>query len=96
MVETKLFQVEPFHKSVNEPDWIFFVIVFVDGAREQHCLVSLGSIYMFAHSFSVVLKLALSLTVSSEHKKRLFSQSEFGLGSKRPHKAGAQGSSVKP
>ena len=46
---------------------------------KEHCLVSVGSVYMFAHGFSVVLKLALSLTVSSEHRKRLFTQSGSGL-----------------
>ena len=46
---------------------------------KEHCLVSVGSVYVFAHDFSVVLNLALSLTVSGEHRKRLFTQSHLGL-----------------
>ena len=50
-----------------------------DSIWEQHCLVSVGSVYVFAHDFLVVLKLALSLTVNSEQRKRLFTQSVSGM-----------------
>ena len=78
MLETKLFHVEAVNKSVNEPDGIFFVNVFVDGVWKQHCLVSVGSVYVFAHGSSVALKLALSFTISGERRKRLFTQSDYG------------------
>ena len=39
--------------------------VLVDGVWEEHCLVSAGSVYMFAHGFSFDSKLALRLTVKS-------------------------------
>ena len=64
MFEAEFFQVEAVNECVNEPDGVFFVNIFVDGVWKQHCLVSMGSVYMFAHGFSIVLKLALSLTVS--------------------------------
>ena len=78
MFEAKLFHVEAVYEGIDEPYWILFVDILVDGVWEQHCLVSVWSVHMFAHGFSVVLKLALILTVSSEHRKRLFTQSEMG------------------
>jgi hypothetical protein len=72
--ESEFFQVEAVYEGVDEPDRVFFFNILVDGIWEEHCLVSVGSVYVFAHGFLVVLKLALSLTVGSEHRKRLFTQ----------------------
>ena len=85
MFESELFQVEAVDESVDEPDGVFFVNVLVDGIGKKHCLVSVGSVYVFAHGFSVVSKasLDLSLTVNSQQRKRLFTQSEMGSDHKR-------------
>ena len=69
MFEAKLFQVEAVDESVDEPNRVFLVNVLVDGVWERALSGFCGSVYVFAHGFSVVLKLALRLTVSSEHKR---------------------------
>ena len=66
MFESELFQIEAIYEVVDEPDRIFFFNILVDGVWKQHSLVSVGSVYMFAHGFSVVLKLALSLMASAQ------------------------------
>ena len=49
------------YKGVDEPYRVFFVNILVDGIGKEHCLVSAGSVDMFAHGFSVGLKLSLKL-----------------------------------
>jgi len=51
MFESEFFQVKAVYKSVDEPDGIFLLYILVDGVREEHRLVSVGSVYMFAHGF---------------------------------------------
>ena len=57
MFESEFFQVEAVYEGVDEPDGIFFFNVLLDGIGKKHCLVSVGSVYMFAHGFSVALRL---------------------------------------
>ena len=57
MFESKLFYVEAVDEGVDEPDGVFLVYVLVDGIGKKHCLVSVGSVYMFAHGFSIALRL---------------------------------------
>ncbi len=79
MLESELFQVKAVYKGVDKPHRVFFFNILIDSIGKEHCLVSVGTVYMFAHDFSVVMKLALSLTVSSEDRKGLFTQSDLGL-----------------
>jgi hypothetical protein len=54
-----LFQVEAVDECIDEPDGIFFFYILVDGVGKKHCLISVGSVYMFAHGFSTTLSGAL-------------------------------------
>ena len=62
--------------SMNLTAFSFFNIL-VDDVGEENCLASVGSVYMFAHVFSVVTKASFKLSGKLLGSERDFLRSLF-------------------